>query len=698
MLRVILPLVCAGMVYAQSASPSVTFDNGQNQNTTANTEVPTLPKFEPGFATQQDLEKVAQFIAEHPETYSDATAAKNAFVEAGITDLAAAKLAYIKFREAYDKMQAKKEREEKRIAAAQKQSSNSYDPYAPNKSVAEPLSSSSVSTERQSSATQVPVIAQTGDNTEGTPAPSSSASETVAETPTAAEGTENATAEPEKESQPGFSFSNNLSMAFVTTEDGFEQPRISWMPEIGIGNFGIKFDISFFLRNGSPSKQGWEYDNNTKRIHTIYDKIYYIRYNQPGDMFYIKAGAIEGITMDPAGLLTSNWGNVAQYPGKKLLGIHLQLNKLLGPVSLNVEAATSSVEEWQNSGGGVLASRASFTPLGFLSVPIIKDFRLGGTFVGDFDQYAGLKDSDQDGCPNKVDDQDEDASVCIQHPNSIKENILFPEYWSDILKDQFVDEYKAKDTRQSDSLKGEFAEDQFRLIAFDAFLPVLSTSILSLDLYSEFASTFWAEDQAFSQNYGIVPLGSRLHFGIIDFGLEYRFFHGSFNAGHFDSNYEIQRVRQNDETNQFETKETTYWSEDLGKRHGIFGSVDVDLGVVAILGGNYQHLISDKKGEKHDRSYRAHLSLGESITQFIPKVQSASIFFQKKRVGQDKGHDGTWPRDGFIQLSQYTSWGYQMGFDMNGMNLQVSSTFTYKYEGAVLVSENQFRAETLISF
>ncbi|MGL1937266.1 MAG: hypothetical protein OCD01_19725 [Fibrobacterales bacterium] len=687
MLRVILPLVCAGMVYAQSASPSITFDNGQNQTPTASTEVPTLPKFEPGFATDQDLEKVAQFIAEHPETYPDAVSAKNAFVEAGITDLAAAKLAYIKFREAYDKMQAKKAKEEKRIADAQKQSSNSYDPYSPNNSMVEPLSSSSTTVEQQSpGAPETPVVAE-----ESTVPLSSSATETATAAPAAKEPTAT-----EESAQAGFSFNNSLSMAFVTV-NGKDQPRIAWMPEFTIGNFGIKFDISFYLRNGSPSGQGWEFDNNTEIRNTIYDKIYYIRYNQPGDMFYIKAGAIEAITMDPAALLTSNWGNVAQYPGRKLLGVHLQLNRLLGPIALNVEAATNSVEDWQN-GGGVVASRASFTPLGFLSLPIIKDFRLGGTFVGDYNQYAGLKDSDQDGCPDKVDQQDDNASVCLQQPNSIKENLIFPVYWSDILKDQFVNEYKAVDSRQSDSLKGEFADDPFRLIAFDAFLPVISTSVLSLDLYSEFATTLWASNNAFSQDYGIVPLGSRMHFGIVDLGLEYRFFHGKFNAGHFDANYEIQRILQDDNTNQYETKEAAYWSEDFGKRHGIFSSLDVDLGVVAILGGNYQHLISDRKDERYDRSYRAHLSLGESITQFIPKVQSASVFFNKKRVGQDKGHDGTWPRDGFFQLSQYTDWGFQMAFDMNGMNLQVISSFTYKYEGAVLVSDNQFRAETLISF
>ncbi len=655
---------------------------------------PELPKFEPGFATQQDLELVAEYIAAHPEKYPDAESAKVAFNEAGITDLNAAKAAYKKFKRAYA-LKRQKEREEQ----AQLEAANAPELSFPSQ---DSIQSAEPSTPAVSEETPANTVAETDQPIEASePANSNSSTPTQPITSPAAKSASETTAEKDEttatvSSDGSATFSNGMAIGFVT-KDGRELPRISWMPEFTVGNFGIALDLEFFIVDGSPSSEGWEFDTKDEILNTLYRKIYYIRYNKPGDKFYIRAGAIKDITMDVAGLITNGWGNVAKYPGQKLLGVHTQFNNWFEPIGLNIEAATNSIEDWHKD-GGVIAAKGSFKPVGFLGVPVISDFRVGATFAADMNQYAQMPDKDGDGCPDALDMLEDDANFCVRSQNSEKSNIIFPNSWGDGLKDQFVAANVTHDSLQSEELKKAFKANTFRLFAVDAFLPVINTEILKLDFYSEYAMPLYAESYIPKNSYGIVPLGTRLQLSILSIGLEYRHFNGAFNAGHFDHNYEIQRVTYNDVTNQYLTKEETYWTQDLGKRHGVYGDLGLDLGIFATVGAQYQHLWSDDADEPLDRSYRGELALGESIVSFIPKVSSASVYFAKKRIGQDKGPDGQWVEDGFFELSQYASWGYEMGFDMNGMTVIIGSNYTYQYEGDALVSKNQFKAETKISF
>ena len=97
------------------------------------------------------------------------------------------------------------------------------------------------------------------------------------------------------------------SIAFgSTTVDGEQWQRLAFRPEIPIGNFAVALDFElFFNSEGSLSNRGWKFGSASEVANTIYRKIYYIRYGQPGDPLYARAGALDDVTMEPKPVIAS---------------------------------------------------------------------------------------------------------------------------------------------------------------------------------------------------------------------------------------------------------------------------------------------------------------------------------------------------------------------------------------------------------
>jgi hypothetical protein len=257
-----------------------------------------------------------------------------------------------------------------------------------------------------------------------------------------------------------------------------------------------------------------------------------------------------------------------------------------------------------------------------------------------------------------------------------------------------IDESYARASADSAAIVNRFGKaDDFALMAVDDWLPIITTKPLSFALYQEFAmpTPMKGQSQLVKDSWGLVPLGSALHFLIFDAGLEYRILNGAFQPGHFDGSYEMQRVSYQGDT--YRTKEELYWNEDLGNRQGIFGRLTADLGGFIELGGTYSHMflaeeqvkgISDPWLQDHlmridDRAYSFKAGLGQTVVNFVPKLARAEAFYRKAKVGQDVwmvNGDHQW--DSFLERSRYASWGYTLGFEVaGGMQVLVSNVTTY---------------------
>lgn len=498
--------------------------------------------------------------------------------------------------------------------------------------------------------------------------------------------------------------SGSLSVGLMEL-DGQSVTRISYRPEFAFGKLGVALDVELFIdSDGNFLSEGWEFDTQNQILNTIYRKIYYVRWDQPGAPFYARVGALEGLGFDAAGLVMSGWGNVANYPSQKLLGVHTQINESITPFAISLDAATNSVLDW-NNGGGVIALKAGFAPIATLPLPILNGLRLNATYVSDLNQKAAIPDRDDDGCPDDLDAKTSNSAVCTSMDYDIS-NIIELE---DQAKLDSIDRFYQEVLAQDEVVKRDFAKkDDFTLIAFDALLPLWNTEFSSLNLFAEYAQPY--NEEGLDDAYGLVPFGANGHISIINWGLQYRILNSQFSPAHFDAAYEMQRMVF--DQGKYVSKQKLYWSEDRGYREGIYGTLGIDLWGVANVGGSYSHLMSAIDTIPDDKAYSATAGLGQTVLSFIPKVSKAEVFFSKTRVGQDKytlidpdGGQVLHVHDGFFQKSKFATWGFTIGSDLGGgLQLNVTRATTFEREFSAdgtstrLVPNDNFYAETVLSF
>lgn len=507
--------------------------------------------------------------------------------------------------------------------------------------------------------------------------------------------------------------SGSLSVGLMEL-DGESVTRISYRPELEFGKLGVALDIELFIdSDGNFKSEGWEFDSRDQILNTLYRKIYYVRWDQPGAPFYARVGALEGLNFDAAGLVMIGWGNVANYPSQKLLGVHTQINETMTPLAMSLDVATNSALDW-NKGGGVLATKLGIAPLTSLSIPIISDLRLQGVMVSDFNQKAAVPDRDEDGCPDDLDANTDRGQVCsspnldvTQLPSGDQERL------------QYISEFEEQLAAEDKRIKDDFAiEDPFTMISIEALLPIISSEFFELNVFAEAAKPW--DEKDLDDAWAVVPVGASGHLSIFQYGLQYRIMDGEFYPGHFDAAYEMQRMTF--DNGRYISKQELFWSEDLGKRKGIYGSLGANLWDVAGLSGSYSHLMAEKSRYSKvdslriklpdDKSFSVSAGLGQSILSYIPKISQAEIFYSKTRIGQDFRLEYTdespdklsMATDSFFQKSRFTTWGFTIGSDLGGglqLNVTRATTFERISTGkgsSELVPNDNFYAETVLSF
>lgn len=529
-------------------------------------------------------------------------------------------------------------------------------------------------------------------NGEQTQASSQASAETVSAGTSAAAKASSEGGEGESAS---LGFSGSIALGMVTV-DGEQVNRISFRPELTFGPLGVALDLELFISSdGRLMRKGWEFGNRDDAINSLYRKIYYIRWNHPGDAFYARVGALEGITMDAAALITDNWGNVAQYPGQKLVGVHVQFNDWFEPMGFSLEVANNSLEDW-NHDGGVVATKASIKPLGVTGIPVLSNLRIGAMIARDFNQYATVGDRDKDGCPDMLDDAKNDDKRCKYLKSFIDPEKLEDYYQNNpgSVVTEVLDPAATERDAIEEQIKKQFEDgDDFTLIGLDYQMPLFRSSLFDWDIYGEFARP-WVdkEDDGIDLNdsWALVPVGTSIRLWRLTAGLEYRQIKGRFQTGHFDDAYEMERVRYVD--GEYQTKEESYWRQipDRGMQKGLYGRAAIDLGGFIIPEGSYYYMWGDDKTT--DQGYEIRASLGQTLLGMIPKISLVEAYFSKDHLYTDG--------DDFFTLSIYTIHGYRVGLDMGGgvtMIVGGMTTYSRNDQGKLEPSSN-FVAEAVVSF
>lgn len=426
------------------------------------------------------------------------------------------------------------------------------------------------------------------------------------------------------------------------TIDGKLYNQISLRPELRFGKLGVGLDLYFYLdEDGSIRKEDWD------DFSDYLNKIYYVRWGRQGDPFFVRAGAINHVTLG-YGILMSGYTNAIEYPQVRNIGLHTGMKY----EKLGWEVLVADVKEI--SGPGLMAGRVTYD--------LMSKFRLGGTFVADFNQYKGLQDTDEDDIPDIFDkfpnkkfslpDQFPDGAFGISGDEKLKgkdyskdsDNDGIPDDIDfDIDGDGKTDNYYIDPDKNLESgSEVVVSPDPFNVkdqakalsaVAFDAAVPLLERDAFKLDIYGQSAFfiseklTDYYTGEKYNPGWGAAVPGFRANiFNFINCNLEYRFSGKNFLFSFWDRMYDMERVSIRQRPNN--SHQLWAYTKDEMKLHndpmkGVFGSVDFNIWDFLIFSTYYQHMTS---GDDEMRSFRSSLSIPSGK---IPKLAEATAYYQR---------------------------------------------------------------------
>ena len=438
----------------------------------------------------------------------------------------------------------------------------------------------------------------------------------------------------------------------TVTINGEIYNQLSLRPEIPIGKLGLGLDVYLYFNDKGMYWESWDFSSGGAAYRTIIDKIYYLRWGQPGENLYFKAGALPSVTLGQ-GILVNNYSNIMEYPQVRQIGLDFKA-KISG---VGIEIIHSNFKE---ASPGVIGMRSSLGILPKLSAGI--------SYVTDLDQNAGLKDSDGDTYPDYYDFYPDDSL----HYDGLADaqddwEVLQPYLKDDADFNDWFEDSKYHNTYNLDEAKS----DPISGLAFDATYSLSE----KLTLYSQFGflkgEITDPKDtlKTVSLGWGVVPIGARAKLGPINLLAEYRMGSRRFVFNYWDRAYDVNRIFV--DASGVSTRENQLYL--YGKLNGFYAQADMSVMNLFTLSSGYQYM----KGEKWDKDLNKY-ETGETNKTFlstisinpslIPKVGKAEAFYQQSNVSN--------PFD--FTPTTSTIWGYNLGIEVSsGVMLMYKASTTY---------------------
>jgi len=442
----------------------------------------------------------------------------------------------------------------------------------------------------------------------------------------------------------------------TVTLNGQIYNQLSIRPEIPIGKLGVGLDIYLYFNDEGMYWDSWNFSSGGSAYKTIIDKIYYLRWGQPGDNLYFMAGALPSVTLGQ-GILVNNYANIMEYPQVRQVGLNLQA-KVAG---FGIELIHSN---FKSATPGILGIRGSRS--------ILPKLNLGVSFVTDMDQLAGLPDSDGDNYPDYYDFYPDDSE---KYDDSL--------YWRDIYfgiaegdtELEFETWYENSDGYNNYDPEGA-KNDPVSGLAID-FTYSLSEKVT---LYSQAGFLIGEIDTLTNENsinytdktklgWGLVPIGARTKLGPINFLAEYRMGFERFVFNYWDRAYDVNRVSVS--ADGVVTRESQLYL--YGKLNGVYAQAEMSVMNFFTLSSGYQNMQGEKwdeilgeytKGESN-QTFLSTIAINPSL---IPKVGKAEAFYQQSNV----------PNPFDFTPTASTIWGYDVGVEVSsGVMLMYKARTTY---------------------
>lgn len=425
----------------------------------------------------------------------------------------------------------------------------------------------------------------------------------------------------------------------MTTVDGKPWPYIALGVDIPIWKFGVFLDLELFINDDwEISNKGWDFKDNTAEA--VLRKIRYIRYGHEDEPLFVKFGGLSDVTLG-YGMIIDRFTNMLRYPGEKLLGLQVYVNDV-SPIGLTVQTLISDFAE-AGDDGGLYAARLAVHPLKMTELFLLDGLSVGGMYAIDANVRA----------PARTWKLDDDEAYLWENRDSIKviNNIKAHSDTTVVNIDTVLKRLAAEDSLRNGT-------SSFALYGFDITLPVVSTDILEVDIYTQFA--FRADAVA---GHGIGAPGVAVRLWNMIYGqVEFRNLGGRFMPEYFDTYYLEERYSRAS----LKSKNESLSDVSL---NGIFGRAGGEIFGIINLSGTYQHMVgknNETDSSITNRYYEAKASLGEAVLDFIPKINLAEVYVRNSDIGTyDK-----YKTDGHLDLDENKNPKKAMAFDRSpGMYL-----------------------------
>ena len=323
----------------------------------------------------------------------------------------------------------------------------------------------------------------------------------------------------------------------AVTIDGKIWNQIALRPVMPFGKLSVAFDMVLYIdQDGNIHDDDWDFSSGEKVKNTIIDKIYYVRYGNRWDKNYFNVGALDNVTMG-YGILLNNYSNTLLYPQVRKVGMEFRTRAF----DVNIQGFTNDFKE--NMGLAGLR----------LSAPVPHGFTVGVSWVGDRNQYLGLRDRDDDRRPALVDDFPNNKKWWVDTDgDGWADNDTLNEYdvdgdgWTDSsftypIWGIVIDPDGVSTKPEPINIKKE--SESFNSFALDAGIPILREGSILINAYAQYAAllgktTNPIDSTEVDAGFGIVPLGLAAKFGRAKFNFEFRMVpDGNFEFGYFNRSY-----------------------------------------------------------------------------------------------------------------------------------------------------------------
>jgi hypothetical protein len=440
---------------------------------------------------------------------------------------------------------------------------------------------------------------------------------------------------PEPEEEGPFNLGAGLGSVTI---DGVIYNQLALRPEIKFGKLGVGLDLVMYIDpQGNIRKDEWDEPTD------FFDKILYVSWGAKGDPFFVRYGTLENMTLGYGGLIYG-YSNTMEFPEVRRIG----LNGGMKFGKFGTELFVANFKDF-GRGGGLLGGRITFNP--------IEKLTLGANIVTDINQYSGLKDFDEDGVPDLLDDFPEEGDYAVDTDGDGIADEIDPDRDGDGYTDNSQDSSIVNNDIDGTVLKPHpfdiDEEDPRSVLGFsvDAGYPVFSSKMFSINLYAEGNVLQFADDKS---GIGLVPFGANATlFKFINLSFEYRMDSDYYAPRFFDQAYDLDRVAisLNADSSLSVTTKDQNLNISEGQRVGYYGAASFGLFNLVSASASYTDMSSDEGDTL--RSFTAALVLN---TENIPKISQAYAYYQ--RNNDDNPFD-------FANPSPNTILGYRVGYEVS---------------------------------